>query len=453
MDEPRSRRDFLRLAAGASATVVVGSGCGSGGTGPKRAATALTTKGRATLRIAQFNHFVPAYDAWFDNEYAPTWGERNGVEVIVDHLPQADLPSRAAAEVAAQAGHDIFSLINGAAGLEDQVIDHQAIVEEVQAKVGPVSREADRATFNPKTRKRFAFPDYLAAWPVHYRTDLWAATGLRPDSWDAVLKAAPTLKGAGHPLGISLSGDADGNYGLVGLLASYGGSIQDESGNLAINRHATVEAVKMGTALFRAGMTDEVLNWDSTGSSNNRSLASGRAAMIVNAVSALRAITAQDPSLAEQIALLPPPAGPVDRRGCYSAGTYVIWRFSRNQETAKRFLADLATSYREAFVESGFYNLPAFPGAVPDLAETVSHDDRSKPADAYALLAHTFDWSTNFGQPGYDNAAMGEIFDQYLISRMFAAAARGAMTAEEAVKWAEAEMKPIFDKWRERGKI
>jgi multiple sugar transport system substrate-binding protein len=36
---------------------------------------------------------------------------------------------------------------------------------------------------------------------------------------------------------------------------------------------------------------------------------------------------------------------------------------------------------------------------------------------------------------------------------MFAAAARGEMTAEDAVKAAEAEMRPIFDKWRERGKI
>ena len=36
---------------------------------------------------------------------------------------------------------------------------------------------------------------------------------------------------------------------------------------------------------------------------------------------------------------------------------------------------------------------------------------------------------------------------------MFAAAARGQQTPEEAVAAAEAEIKPIFDKWRERGKI
>ena len=32
---------------------------------------------------------------------------------------------------------------------------------------------------------------------------------------------------------------------------AYGASIQDEAGNVVINRPATVEAVKFGTAIFR----------------------------------------------------------------------------------------------------------------------------------------------------------------------------------------------------------
>jgi multiple sugar transport system substrate-binding protein len=36
---------------------------------------------------------------------------------------------------------------------------------------------------------------------------------------------------------------------------------------------------------------------------------------------------------------------------------------------------------------------------------------------------------------------------------MFAAAARRELSAEEAVSAAEAQIKPIFEKWRERGKI
>ena len=61
-----------------------------------------------TLRIAQWSHFVPAYETWFDNVYVKRWGRANDTEVIVDHINQADIPARAAAEVAAQSGHDLF---------------------------------------------------------------------------------------------------------------------------------------------------------------------------------------------------------------------------------------------------------------------------------------------------------------------------------------------------------
>jgi multiple sugar transport system substrate-binding protein len=68
-------------------------------------------------------------------------------------------------------------------------------------------------------------------------------------------------------------------------------------------------------------------------------------------------------------------------------------------------------------------------------------------------LAEAAEWATNFGHPGHSNAATEEVVKASLISGMFAAAARGEMSAEEAVRAAEARIKPIFEKWRERGKI
>src|SRR2546422_7363512 len=61
-----------------------------------------------TLRILQWSHFIPAYDAWFDNVFVKEWGEKNGVKVRVDHIPHLELPARMAAEYAAGAGHDII---------------------------------------------------------------------------------------------------------------------------------------------------------------------------------------------------------------------------------------------------------------------------------------------------------------------------------------------------------
>jgi multiple sugar transport system substrate-binding protein len=83
----------------------------------------------------------------------------------------------------------------------------------------------------------------------------------------------------------------------------------------------------------------------------------------------------------------------------------------------------------------------------------VANDPRAEPADKYRLLAGAGSWTTNMGHPGHTNAATQEVLDTAVISQMFTAAARGEMSPEEAVKAAEARIQPIYDKWREQGKI
>src|ERR1700752_1228667 len=53
-----------------------------------------------SLTIVQWSHFVPAFDTWFD-KFAQEWGEKNGIAVTVDHIPEQDIAARAAPEVAA----------------------------------------------------------------------------------------------------------------------------------------------------------------------------------------------------------------------------------------------------------------------------------------------------------------------------------------------------------------
>jgi multiple sugar transport system substrate-binding protein len=451
-----TRREFLRAAAG-GALLATGVGCGSGSGGAKSRSEPTPTagaKGRATLRIAQWRHPVAAYDAWFDNDFAKRWGEEHGVEVVVDHLDLAELPARAQAEVAAQGPHDVFGFVYPPPTFEDEVIDHRDIVQEVEGRLGKMTPLVERSILNPKTGKYFGFADCWAADPVNYRADLWdqVQPGLTPDTWEKVLRAAPKLKSLGHPLGIGMSQEVDSNLVLMDLMHSYGASIQDEESSVIINRPATVEAVKMGTALYKAGMTEEMFSWDPF--SNNRFLASGTGSLILNAVSAVRAVEGQQPQLAPNVHLAPPPAGPAARLGLpHIVGVYVVWRFSKAQEVARQLLVDLTLTYRDAFLQSSFYNLPAFPGAVPDLAALVSKDDKAQPPGKYSFLADARSWSTNIGHPGYANAATDQVFDHFIVPKMFAAAARGEMGPTEAVAAAEAQIKPIFEKWRALGKI
>jgi multiple sugar transport system substrate-binding protein len=449
-----TRRDFLRLAAG-GALLATGADCRSrSDTKPaaKPAGEPAARAGKPTLRIAQWNHYVAGYDAWWENEYTKRWGERNGVEVLVDHFDINQAPAHAEAEVASQRGHDLFNFILASpAPLEDHVIDHREIVEEVEAKVGKMTPLVNRSVFNPRTKKYFGFSDYWGQSPIQYRTDLWDTVGRHPDSWDDLVTAGARLKAMGYPIGIGMGDDAESTVTLLGLLHGYGAAVQDEDGRVVINSPDTVEAVKVGAALFREAMAADVLNWDIT--SNNRYLVSGRGSLIINSIAAVRALETQDPALSAKVGLLPVPRGPKARLSPYATSVWVIWKFSENRDAAQRFLVDLATDYREPLVRSRYLQVPAFPGAVGDLAGVVGHDPSAQPPDKYALISGAADWTTNVGYPGHFNAAMDEVVKHFVIPQMFAAVARGESTAKESVRAAEARIEPIYEKWRERGKI
>ena len=109
-----------------------------------------------TLKILQWNHFVPGYDKWFNETYVKAWGEKNNTNVMVDNIGLAGLNSRAAAEVSAQKGHDVFMFLWPPPVHEDQVIDHRELYEECEHKYGKPIDLAIKSTYNPKTKKYYA---------------------------------------------------------------------------------------------------------------------------------------------------------------------------------------------------------------------------------------------------------------------------------------------------------
>ena len=126
-----SRRELLKRAGVGAAALGVGAAGAEnafGFYGP------LKYKGRwlkNDLTILQWVHFVPDYDKWLDGTWATKWGEAHDTQVTIDHINNTELPARAASEVAAQQGHDLFMFLNPRADLEDQVLDHGDIVQEV----------------------------------------------------------------------------------------------------------------------------------------------------------------------------------------------------------------------------------------------------------------------------------------------------------------------------------
>ncbi len=403
-----------------------------------------------TLKIAQWSHFVPSYDKWFDSIFTKEWGAKHDTNVVVDHLAATEINARGAAEAAAGKGHDLFMFISPPAAYERQVIDHREIYEEVQRKHGKAIELAVRSTFNPKTRKFFAFSDSYVPDPGNYRKDLWSQVGFPngPDTYEDLLLGGRRIKERfGNPVGIGLSQEIDTNMALRALLWSFGGAEQDEAGQVTLYSKNTIEAVKFMRELYRQTETPEVFSWDP--SSNNRGILSGKLSFVQNAISVTRAAEKDNPEMSKQIQLTPALRGPVRRIAAeHVMDCYVIWHFAENKEGAKRFLVDLIDNFSTAFNASEFYNFPCFPSTVPDINKRLSHDANAIPSDKYKVLAGVLNWATNIGYPGYASAAIDEVFNTFVIPTMFAKAARDEMTPEAAVRASDNELKRIFGRWK-----
>jgi multiple sugar transport system substrate-binding protein len=445
-----TRRELLRWAG------VGAAGLGAAGAGaPFAFAGPMKFKNRhlkGDLTILQWVHFVPAFDKWYDNVHIKNWGEHNDVQVKVDHINNGQIPAAAAAEVAAQSGHDIIEHLSPQAQFESVTIDHGDMVKEVQKKVGPPLELAVRSCYNPKTKRWHGFPESYVPDPVVYRHDLWKNTGHAPNTWEDVRAAAPKLKESGHPIGIGLSNELDSNMALMSFLFCFGAALQDENNKPTINSKQTVDALKFMAEIYKGGETDEIFGWNTA--SNNQMLYSGRGSLILNAISATR--TPEDMGLpfSDDLWIAPIPAGPVHRLGLqHLFGTKTIWRFAKNKENAQKFIIDLEVGYKGAFLNSKFYNFPTFPAAVPNVYKYLAAD-KHKPLGKYTVLGTIAKkYTTNLGHPGYAHAAVAEVFNTFLVPSMFAQVAQGKMSAEDAAKSAQSQFNAIWDKWRKAGKL
>jgi multiple sugar transport system substrate-binding protein len=438
-----SRRNLIKTATAGAAAL------GASALAPG-AARAQGTGKKKTLKICQWNHFVPGYDKWFNNQYIKEWGQKNDTDVIVDNIGIPAINSTAAAEVAAKKGHDLFMFLSPRAVYEEDVIDHRELYEECERKYGKPIDLAVKSTYNPKTKRYFGFSDSYVPDPINYRGDLWDEIGMKPDSWDEIRIGGKKIKDkTGIPVGIGQSAELDTAMAMRAVLYAHGASEQDAEGRLILNSKQTLEAVKFVKALYTETMTPEVLAWDP--SSNNRAMIAGKTSLVLNAISITREAENKSLPIADKILLAKAAKGPVRRMGLeHVMNVYVIWKFADNKEGAKKFLVDYVGNFHRAFEASEFYNFPCWPKQVPDLAKMLANDKKGKPAGKYEVLADALDWATNVGYPGYANAAIDEVFSTWVINTMFAQASTGAASPEDAIKEAEAKCKQIWSKWKER---
>ena len=454
-----SRRRFLQASAG----LIVLTACGRSADEASPGATNVTStlvepskKLSGDLRILQWSHFVPRHDRWFD-PFAQEWGRQVGVNVSVDHINLADIPARASAEISAREGHDLIEFLSPPAAFEPSVLDLTDLNQEAARRFGKQLDLCTRSTYNPTTRKYYGFCHGWVPDPGDYRKSMWEKAGMPngPTTYQELLDVGARIKREqGVQLGIGMSNELDSNMAARAIIWSFGGSIQDERENLVFNSPQTIEAVDYMARLFRQTMTDEVFAWNAA--SNNQGLIAGSLSYILNSISAYRTAQTANPEIAGDVFFTPPLKGPrgVGLASEHVIPIYVVPQHARNPDAAKEFILNLVANYSQATKNSELYTFPAFPQTVPQLNGWLDNDPfGSQPANKLAFLKDAEKWSTTIGHPGPANAAIGEIFDTFVLPQMMARAARGELSPRDAVIDAENRIRPIFQRWRERGLV
>ncbi|HLE77781.1 MAG TPA: ABC transporter substrate-binding protein [bacterium] len=463
-----SRREFLKLTAGAAA----GAGLAAGSFGSLL--TSFVKAQPRALRIMTWAHFVPwAYHPWFDN-FAREWGRSKGIEVTIDRVSFADIVPRATAEVAAQQGHDMYFFISPPSQFEQQVLDLADVNGDAARRYGPILPVVRDSTYNPHTRKWFGFSDNWVPDPGDYLKSAWSAVGYTqgPKTWEDLLTAGRRIKerfpNIQIPIGVGYSQDIDSNMATRAILWSFGASVQDKDSNVVLNSEETVKAVEWGVRLFREVMTPAVMSWNAA--SNNQALEAGATSYILNSISAYRSAQFRRLPIAADINFVPALRGPVRALAAtHVMGVWVIWRFGRAPDLAKEFLLHLTDNARASTLGSELYNFPAYMGAAAEKSTPVAQKpaeglrwiqsqvrrDRfgSLPPDKLKVLADSLNWSANIGWPGVANPAEGEIFDTSVTADMFGKAATGQSTPKQAVEEASRRAKDIYAKWRRAGLV
>ncbi len=454
-----TRRRFIQASAGLTLLMACGRSANESGPAATNVTSTLvepTKKLSGDLRILQWSHFVPRHDRWFD-PFAAEWGRQVGVNVTVDHINLADIPARASAEISANEGHDLIEFLSPPAAFEPSMLDLTDINQEAEKRHGKQLDLCTRSTYNPTTKKYYGFCHGWVPDPGDYRKSMWEKVGLPngPTTYQELLDVGGRIRReTGVQLGIGMSNELDSNMAARAIIWSFGGSIQDERENLVFNSPQTIEAVDYMARLFRAAMTDEVFAWNAA--SNNQGLIAGSLSYILNSISAYRTAQTANPDVAADVFFTPPLKGPrgVGLASEHVIPIYTIPRHAKNPDAAKEFILHLTANYAQATNNSELYTFPAYPQTVPQLNGWLENDPYgSQPANKLAFLKDAEKWSTTIGHPGPANAAIGEVFDTFILPQMMARAARGEMSARDAVVDAENRIRPIFQRWRERGLV
>src|SRR5512141_1608705 len=245
-----TRREFIAIAATAAAGAVLAACAPASPAAPAPAPSVATTPGApavlkgTTLNMLQWSHFVPEGDKYFDAR-AAEWGQKNGVDVKIEHINANDIPARLAASVQAKAGPDIIQyLFNWAWLYPDALVDVSDIADKLGSQLGGWYKDIESYCKPGGGWKAVPFSFYGQV--LNYRGDWFKENNIAlPKTMNDLITMSKALKAVNHPFGQALGHSfTDPRVFWYPWLWSFGGKeVMEDGKTVALDSPETLEAV------------------------------------------------------------------------------------------------------------------------------------------------------------------------------------------------------------------
>jgi len=426
-----SRRDFLKFGG----TALAGAAALGGPLGQ------FVVHGQDTaLSMMHWGSFIPTNNQLLES-LINDWGSRNNATVDITFTGFGQLADTLSTAAATGAGPDVIGMLHARPHqFAEALVDVSDIAEEIGTNLGGWWGVSEDACLVDGVWR--AVPFFATAHAMVYREDLFAEAGFDefPDTWEGLLEAGTELKNMGMPIGLSLGrAEGDGNNFLLSLLWSFGASVWDEDGNIALDSAETRQAIEFAQQLFNDAMPESVIEWDD--GANNRAYLAGEISCTNNASSILWAGRRDDIDFMETTNHAAYPSGPnglVQFAQMISLG---ILNSSENVEASKDLIRFIMSEevWLPLGVDGFAFYYPAFRGLEDRPSMPWNFDSKLAAFKGLPEVGKTF------GYPGTPTAAASEVASNFIIIDMFGSVAAGAASVDEAVATAVEQINDILD--------
>src|SRR6267142_809097 len=399
------------------------------------------------LHIVRWVDFIPEADVELKRQ-APEASKALGAEVTFEFINANDLQPRITAAIQSGSGADIIQMLwNWPQLYANGLVDVSDVAEPIGKAQGGYYD-----VFNATAKvggKWLAVPHGTGGNAVAYRRSWFNEIGAKefPKTWDEYRDVGKKLKAKGKPVGQALGHSfGDPPTFAYPFLWDFGGAEVDKSGKkVVLNSKGAIEAVKFMQAFWKEACDEGGLAWDDT--NNNRAFHAGEISATLNGASIYLVAKRQKDKIKDDkgepmwtdIDHAPLPAGPAGAYLLFLNHGHAVMKHSKNSKLAKDLIRWLhkKENYEKWFLTQEAYSV----GATKVWENHAMWGRVDEPLKMFRTAARS---SRLFGYAGPSTAKSTEVFTKYIITDMYAKAAQG-MKAEDAVHWAEGELKKIYE--------